>query len=202
MVAQACRRWRTGCCRSRWATLSMSAWPSRHRAGRSSRACWSTATPFTRSIPSSSIASATASRQGGERRAAGCAGAGLGAAYRRALSATARADRPGDPRATRVVAPERGADAGTRSPLESDATAALALLPILPHRSRLYDALPALLLIRIGGESGEPRVLDGPTHREMVEVLVGEVMEAKDTMHGVVEVTPDTSTPNPGSFGF
>ena len=61
---------------------------------------------------------------------------------------------------------------------------------------------PALLLIRIGGESGEPGVLDGPTHRKMVEVLVGEVLEAKDTMHGVVEVTPDTSTPNPGSFGF
>ena len=61
---------------------------------------------------------------------------------------------------------------------------------------------PALLLIRIGGESGEPGVLDGPTHREMVEVLVGEVLEAKDTMHGVVEVTPDTSAPNPGSFGF
>ena len=60
---------------------------------------------------------------------------------------------------------------------------------------------PALLLIRIGGESGEPGVLDGPTHREMVEVLVGEVLEAKDTMHGVVEVTPDTSAPNPGSFG-
>ena len=61
---------------------------------------------------------------------------------------------------------------------------------------------PALLLIRIGGESGEPGVLDGPTHREMVEVLVGEVLEAKNTMHGVVEVTPDTSAPNPGSFGF
>ena len=61
---------------------------------------------------------------------------------------------------------------------------------------------PALLLIRIGGESGEPGVLDGPTHREMVEVLVGDVLEAKDTMHGIVEVTPDTSTPNPGSFGF
>ena len=56
---------------------------------------------------------------------------------------------------------------------------------------------PALLLIRIGGESGEPGVLDGPTHREMVEVLVSAVLEAKDTMHGVVEVTPDTSTPNP-----
>ena len=45
---------------------------------------------------------------------------------------TACADRPGARRATRVVAPERGTDAGTRALGESDAAAALALLSAVP----------------------------------------------------------------------
>ena len=80
------------------------------------------------SLPRSLLAS------GRERRPAGCTGACLGTAYRRALSAATRADRPGDRRATRVVAPERSTDAGTRTPGESDAAAALALLPAVPRR--------------------------------------------------------------------
>ena len=55
-------------------------------------------------------------------------------AYRPPLSPATGADRPGDRRATRVVAPERGADAGARAPGESDAAAALALLPAVPRR--------------------------------------------------------------------
>ena len=53
---------------------------------------------------------------------------------RLALSSTAGADGPGNRRVAGVVAPERGPDAGTRSPGEPDARAALALLPAVPRR--------------------------------------------------------------------
>ena len=71
---------------------------------------------------------------GREGRPARRPGARLGAAHRPALSATAGADRPGDHRVAGVVPSRRGLDAGTRSPGESHAAAALALLPAVPRR--------------------------------------------------------------------
>ena len=59
-----------------------------------------------------------------------------------------------------------------------------------------------LSLIRIGREGRESGVFDRPAHGEMVEVLIRPVLEAKDSMHGVVEVTPDPGTPNPRCFSF
>ena len=52
------------------------------------------------------------------------------------LSAAAGADRPSDRRVAGVVAPERGDYAGTRSPGEPDARAALALLPAVARRDQ------------------------------------------------------------------
>ena len=73
---------------------------------------------------------------GGEGRPTGCAGAGLGAAHRPALSAAAGADRPSDRRVAGVVAHQRRADAGTHAPGQSDARAALALLPAAARRDQ------------------------------------------------------------------
>ena len=43
-----------------------------------------------------------------------------------------------------------------------------------------------LSFIRIGREGGEPGVFGRPADGEMVEVLIRPVLEAKDSMHGVV----------------
>ena len=59
-----------------------------------------------------------------------------------------------------------------------------------------------LSFIRIGREGSEPSVFGRPADGEMVEVLIRPVLEAKDSMHGVVEVTPDPGTPNPSRFSF
>ena len=73
---------------------------------------------------------------GRKGRPPGRTGPGLGTAHRPALSATARADRPGGHRIAGVVAHQRGPDSGTHAPGEPDARAALALLPAVPRCDR------------------------------------------------------------------